>query len=201
MTERSSNYHRRKYKKIPKHHKDDNVFPSVSEIPSILTSMRHPRRRAVSIGPQSEADAYETLAYREKRRRDSISSARALSPTRPRIDLSENAHNGSINIAGLRSSDDPSAPASSTKTSRLNEFEHMMGTGSDDYNRMSPAAGEGADLVLSRVATGDQSLQDRDEKDMFSKLQKPRVRYDVEVVTKLIVYSGMQVPCVDVFLF
>jgi hypothetical protein len=26
---------------------------------------------------------------------------------------------------------------------------------------------------------------------MFSKLQKPRVRYDVEVVTKLIVYSGI----------
>jgi hypothetical protein len=34
--------------------------------------MRHPRRRAISVGPQSEADAYETLAYREKRRRESI---------------------------------------------------------------------------------------------------------------------------------
>jgi hypothetical protein len=28
------------------------------------------------------------------------------------------------------------------------------------------------------------------EKEMFSRLEKPRVRYDVEVVTKLVVYSG-----------
>jgi hypothetical protein len=28
------------------------------------------------------------------------------------------------------------------------------------------------------------------EKEMFSQLEKPRVRYDVEVVTKLVVYSG-----------
>lgn len=26
---------------------------------------------------------------------------------------------------------------------------------------------------------------------MFSKLEKPRVRYDVEVITKLIVYAGI----------
>ena len=58
---------------VPGSLKDKDVIPSFSEIPSILTTIRHPRRRAVSIGPQSEADAYETLAYREKRRRDSIS--------------------------------------------------------------------------------------------------------------------------------
>jgi hypothetical protein len=29
-----------------------------------------------------------------------------------------------------------------------------------------------------------------DEKEMFSRLEKPRVRYDVEVVTKLVVYAG-----------
>lgn len=52
---------------------DHDVIPNFSEIPSLLTSIRHPRRRAVSIGPQSEADAYETLAYREKRRRESTS--------------------------------------------------------------------------------------------------------------------------------
>ncbi len=46
--------------------------------------MRHPgRSRAISIGPQSEADAYETLAYRDKRRRDSLSSVGATSPKRP----------------------------------------------------------------------------------------------------------------------
>jgi hypothetical protein len=29
-----------------------------------------------------------------------------------------------------------------------------------------------------------------EEKEMFSRLEKPRVRYDVEVVTKLVVYTG-----------
>lgn len=56
---------------MPGHLKDDNVLPSFSDIPNIITSIRHPRRRALSVGPQSEADAYETLAYREQRRRDS----------------------------------------------------------------------------------------------------------------------------------
>jgi hypothetical protein len=58
---------------VPGHLKDNDVIPSFADIPSIITSMRHPRRRAISIGPQSEADAYETLAYREKRRRESVS--------------------------------------------------------------------------------------------------------------------------------
>lgn len=74
----------REYKKVPKDLKDDDVFPSVSEIPSFLTSIRHPgRSRSISIGPQSEADAYETLAYRDKRRRDSLTSAGGTSPKRP----------------------------------------------------------------------------------------------------------------------
>ena len=71
----------REYREVPKDLKDDNVIPYVSEIPSILTSMRHPRKsRSVSIGPQSQADAYETLAYREKRRRESASEMAAATP-------------------------------------------------------------------------------------------------------------------------
>lgn len=63
------------YNKIPSHLKVDNVMPSVSDLPGLLTSIRHPGRgRAVSVGPQSAADAYETLAYREKRRRDSLTN-------------------------------------------------------------------------------------------------------------------------------
>lgn len=37
----------------------------------------------------------------------------------------------------------------------------------------------------------DYSLKTQDEKAMFSMITRPRVRYDVEVVTKLIIYSGM----------
>lgn len=36
----------------------------------------------------------------------------------------------------------------------------------------------------------DASQDEKEEREMFSKLEKPRVRYDVEVMTKLIVYSG-----------
>src|ERR1700710_1134201 len=64
------------YQKIPSGLKVDNVMPSVSDLPGLLDSIRHPGRgRSVSVGPQSAADAYETLAYREKRRRDSLTNA------------------------------------------------------------------------------------------------------------------------------
>lgn len=33
-----------------------------------------------------------------------------------------------------------------------------------------------------------------DEKEVFSLIKRPRVRYDVEVVTKLVVYSGGCIP-------
>ena len=52
--------------------------------------------------------------------------------------------------------------------------------------RLAPQSSAGA---TSRNFTSS-SLQ-LDEKELFSNLQKPRVRYDVEVVTKLIVYSGI----------
>jgi hypothetical protein len=151
------------YTKIPfpKKHKDDNVIPSISEIPALLGSLR--RRRAVSIGPQSAADAYETLAYREKRRRDSHSVPPA-SPLAPPLDT----------------------------------YESMMGTGFDsrlasplpDISGIGPPTADPADAIQL----------ERSEQEMFSRLEKPRVRYDVEVVTKLIVYSGKTIPsfgCVD----
>ena len=167
------------YKKIPKHHKDDNVIPSMSEIPSLITSMRHPRRRAVSIGPQSEADAYETLAYRAKRRRESM-SAGYVGSVSPMAD-----HTKEISL------EDASPPSSPTNASKLDAYEHMMGTGS---NLMTVVPNEDGSptyvMKHQEQVLGDGTLQDRDEKEMFSKLEKPRVRYDVEVVTKLIVYSG-----------
>ena len=139
------------YTTVPKHQKDDNVIPSVSEIPGLLR-----RRRAVSIGPQSEADAYETLAYREHRRRNSLTAAWAGPPT---LVPTDDSH-----------ASDSVAPASPIfERSQWETFESMMGTG------------------VGNAAQADQELE---EKEMFSRLQKPRVRYDVEVVTKLIVYSG-----------
>ncbi|KAL9594828.1 MAG: hypothetical protein Q9179_005224 [Wetmoreana sp. 5 TL-2023] len=43
----------------------------------------------------------------------------------------------------------------------------------------------------SRRLSEDRRQYEREEKELFSMVEKPRVRYDVEVVTKLIVYTGI----------
>ncbi|EEH41965.2 sphingosine-1-phosphate phosphohydrolase [Paracoccidioides lutzii Pb01] len=177
------------YEHVPDHLKDDDVIPDVSEIPSILTSIRHPRRRAISIGPQSEADAYEALAYREKRRQESISSDKARSVSGRRLSLFPTTVNR-----------DGSPVRRSPR--RLDEYEHMMGTGGtpspgyagvENRNLENANANEPRDNAAEyqqRFGTGAEE-EDEDEEEMFSKITPPRVRYDVEVVTKLIVYSGI----------
>lgn len=44
--------------------------------------------------------------------------------------------------------------------------------------------------MMQRSASADRRQDEREEREMFSRLEKPRVRYDVEVVTKIIVYAG-----------
>lgn len=144
------------------------MLPNFSEIPSIMNTFRHPRRRAVSIGPQSEADAYETLAYREKRRRESLSGGNRDSPG-----------------AGETTSQQTSAP--SRPTSKLNEYEHMMGRGSPSSGAVS---GDSDTPRSSPLPAPVNEVSRGDEKEVFSQIKKPRVRYDVEVVTKLVVYAG-----------
>ena len=138
------------YKTVPALRKDDNVIPSASSIPTLITSLRHPRRRAISVGPQSEADAYETLAYREKRRRDSISSqGGGRSST-----YQQAIHNGDL--------------------------------------QESPIEDSATTIVVDEGGAGDFGGDGTsDDRELFANLEKPRVRYDVEVITKLIVYSGM----------
>lgn len=63
-----------KYKSIKPFADDDNLIPPASELPHMLKNLAHPRKRSVSVGPQSAADAYETLAYRNRRRRESVNS-------------------------------------------------------------------------------------------------------------------------------
>ncbi len=174
------------YTRIPKLRKDDNVIPAISEIPSFLTSMRHPRRRAVSVGPQSEADAYETLAYREKRRRDSISAGYVSSPIDMPDISKDDRLNGYFRPTSLANG---SIPPPALPMSRLKTYESMMGVGFDQETR-----DEAAESPLSAFSTVKTEVQkqEQDEKEMFSRLEKPRVRYDAEVVTKLIVYSGKQ---------
>ncbi|KAB8077940.1 hypothetical protein BDV29DRAFT_167378 [Aspergillus leporis] len=162
------------YTQVPAHLKDHELLPTFSDIPSILTNIRHPRRRAISVGPQSEADAYETLAYREKRRRESLSNSNRASPI--------------AEVDNRQNSPDGQHPQLSRKRSKLHEYEHMMGTGSP---RLATGV-SGADVPPLTEPFPDLVTEpEPDDEEVFARIKKPRVRYDVEVVTKLVVYSGI----------
>ncbi|KAL9083593.1 MAG: hypothetical protein Q9165_008462 [Trypethelium subeluteriae] len=155
------------YQTVPALRKDDNVIPPASSIPTLITSLRNPRRRAVSVGPQSEADAYETLAYREKRRRESMSSqtaGRSSSTVRPQI--AEEPGEGPL-LSSLRMTRDGDIQCSPVESSPTTVIVDERGLGE--------FGGDGAS----------------DHRELFANLEKPRVRYDVEVITKLIIYSGI----------
>jgi len=68
----------------------------------------------------------------------------------------------------------------------------MWGTGTASQTPSMSFSGEATGM--HRSASADRRQDEREEREMFSKLEKPRVRYDVEVVTKLIVYAGMASP-------
>ncbi|KAJ4368148.1 Long-chain base-1-phosphate phosphatase [Neocucurbitaria cava] len=181
-----------KYTSIQPFADDDNVIPPASELPHMLKNLAHPRKRSVSVGPQSAADAYETLAYRNRRRRESINSldgavpeeatwspSTALKPQTPALEKAE-----PLLGAGLL----PTPTAS-----RVHSYEQMMGTGRvyQVEKNMTPPESE-ADVAGEVLQFTQSPTEEENEKrEIFMMLTKPRVRYDVEVVTKLIVYTGI----------
>ncbi|OAQ80235.1 sphingosine-1-phosphate phosphohydrolase [Purpureocillium lilacinum] len=169
------------YKSVPPGSRLDTLFPKASDFPRMVESIRHPttRGRSVSIGPQSAADAYETLAYRERRRRESISSNHSLKSKSSNMDLSSAVDPGAKDV----DSSGRVAQASGSQKPPAHEYEKMMGDGEVVMTPVEEngAAGGGFDKEGEELA----------EKEMFSRLVRPRVRYDVEVVTKLVVYTGI----------
>ncbi|KAB5586231.1 PAP2 superfamily-domain-containing protein [Coniochaeta sp. 2T2.1] len=184
------------YKKIPERLRDDNVLPSMTDFEKVVNSIRGPTRgRAVSVGPQSAADAYETLAYRERRRRESVGSEEGGASgggggggggdgVRTRKSLGELKENSAAGGGGERGGS--AATASGVQHSSLQEFESQMGTGTVVVSSPSPEREMGGDEE-PEIYIGSQD--ELGAKEMFSRLVKPRVRYDVEVVTKLVVYA------------
>ena len=181
------------YGKIPKNLKTDSVIPPVSEIPSLIRSLRHPRKnRSVSVGPQSEADAYEALALRERKRRESNSSAsnmRQTSKNRDSSDRSDEAYFGNT------SADSPIIPRKTglptPATSQIDLYSDGLLPEVFVDGPLTPSTLPSAVSTPARRLSEDRRQHERDEKEIFSMLEKPRVRYDVEVVTKLIVYTGI----------
>lgn len=182
----------REYKKVP-NIKEDNVIPSMSGISSIFTTIRHPKKnRSISIGPQSEADAYETIAYREKRRRESLSETTSTRFDPQEKGDAEDGTNAHFGVRKFMSSTAAIAPGilPIPAPSKLDFFEKMMGSDSVLYTPTTPTSELAMSSVTNRRLSDDQRQYEREEREIFSKIEKPRVRYDVEVITKLIVYTG-----------
>ena len=168
----------------------------MSDFPSLLTQIRHPRRsRSVSVGPQSAADAYETLAFREKRRRESISS---MADRNPVIGERGRPEDLESNLGFTTSNSTPQRYLASAvlPTPTLSDGDLSRNTTAELYppnlpDSGSSGSGSATPRTLNRRLSDDRRQYDREDREMFSKLEKPRVRYDVEVITKLIVYTGM----------
>ena len=184
-----------KYTSIQPFADDDNLIPPASELPHMLKNLAHPRMRSVSVGPQSAADAYETLAYRSRRRRESVNSLDGVVPEEaiwgPSPSLKPQTSTPSMEkaepILGTGLLPTPMA-------SRVHSYERMMGTGDisllekpilSTTENGSNVAGDDFHLAQSPAE------EENEKRQIFMMLTKPRVRYDVEVVTKLIVYTGM----------
>lgn len=162
------------YKSVPPGSRLDTLFPTASDFPRMVESIRHPttRGRSVSIGPQSAADAYETLAYRERRRRESVGSNHSVKSKSSNLELRSEDEDKSGKGAQASGSQATSSPG---------DYEKKMGEGEVPMSTVTEDSKPGV------VVVGEDELG---EKQMFSQLVKPRVRYDVEVVTKLVVYAG-----------
>ncbi|KAG6026257.1 hypothetical protein E4U19_002724 [Claviceps sp. Clav32 group G5] len=176
------------YKSVPPGSRLDTLFPKASDFPRMVEGIRHPttRGRSVSIGPQSAADAYETLAYRERRRRESISSNHSLRNKSSNLDLQNKDEDqpskspltpGRQKHSSCSPSSDPPAHGHSHGYSYTHGPSHSNGEAS------SPRSVEEMGEVVEEP--------EPDDEEMFSRLVRPRVRYDVEVVTKLVVYAGI----------
>jgi hypothetical protein len=84
--------------------------------------------------------------------------------------------------------------------SRVHSYEQMMGRGRTDpstsntekhlSNTTPPPEQEGENDFAGEVLFSLEEAES-EKREIFMKLTKPRVRYDVEVITKLVVYAGI----------
>ena len=162
-------------------------MPSVSEIPGFLHKVRHPRRsRSVSLGPQSAADAHEALALRREMRSEKQASA---SGTATGADTA--LPNGGTTLGAEKTAtyfdSQPTTNSLSNPTSNSNEQIINL----EEPLKTPPLETLSESLPTStRSVSQDRRENEKEEREIFSAITRPRVRYDVEVITKLIVYSG-----------
>ena len=167
-------------------------MPSVPDFPTLFSTIRHPRRsRSISIGPQSEADAYEALAFRHRIRRESTPTGRTSISWESSAKRDGSMKGISEHTRASSQSTVASAAVLSTQqnlsvdTSRSQKWsDTAVFTPPTPSNIIGNANG------VLRTPSQMRRQDEKEEKEIFSKLAKRRVRYDVEVITKMIVYSG-----------
>lgn len=81
------------------------------------------------------------------------------------------------------------------RASSLEQFKAQMGMGAE---ALSPAAVESPKTSPTESPAEDAKREALQTKLLFANVQKPRVRYDVEVVTKLVVYCGIGMLAVEI---
>lgn len=156
----------------------------------MLKNLAHPRKRSVSVGPQSAADAYETLAYRNRRRRESINSLDGAVPEdAPWSPTKTDNSPANLKPPPKRSDNVPLGTGllPTPMASRVHSYEHMMGSGPIVQPSITPPE---SDTDFAGEAVPSPEDEAKEKREIFMQLTKPRVRYDVEVVTKLIIYTG-----------
>ena len=136
------------------------------------------------MGPQSEADAREYIANREQRRRNRSKSSdaprrkRTKSPSSPTIEGKSDIPSPVLESSSSQEGDligDTGYRGSPRTSLQVNTF---------DKNLLTPPASDAG-------ASSDSGKEDESRnRKIFSAIIKPRTRYDAEVITKLVVYSG-----------
>lgn len=182
------------YKKVPPLPKDDNVIPSPAQIPQFISNIKKRRGRAVSIGPQSVADAYEAVAYREEQRKRSGSAGTDAS-----VDIPEIAIEDTDQLSALRNFPAPSPRIlyrGGNVRTPLNLPISLSSAGEQTQGwTVTPLCNidereldHFPDFALPPELADEFQHSDHD---LLRNVAKVRVRYDVEVVTKLVVYAGI----------
>lgn len=146
------------------------------------------RKRTISVGPQSEADVREYIANREQKRRDSRTSASSAGRLLHRTQYEHpatTAFPSNMAVATPLSeapTEDYLSPPPFSKNRSSHRLEVQPPSSRD---LLTPPASDGG-------ISGDEGREDeQQDRQMFSALERPRIRYDVEVITKLIVYAGI----------
>lgn len=109
----------------------------------------------------------------------------------PRIDEKLSSEENAPGYFGISTSHRtgrlPTAGLPTPAYSGVDLYKSMTGPEQVLYTPLTSGTASG---TSSRQPSSERRQDEREEREMFSKLEKPRVRYDVEVITKLIVYSG-----------